>query len=66
VSELISKLAFSIDELVQSSGLGRTLIYEEINAGRLIVRKAGRRTIVRDEDARAWLASLPTLSEGGK
>ena len=62
MSELISKLAFSVDELAQSSGLGRTFIYEEINSGRLVVSKAGRRTLVLVENAKAWLNALPQLS----
>jgi hypothetical protein len=66
VPDSLTKLALSIPDLIEGSGLGRTFIYEEINAGRLIVRKAGRRTIVLDADARAWLASFPTLSPGGK
>jgi hypothetical protein len=53
------KLAFSISEFAEISGLGRTFIYEEINAKRLKVRKAGRRTIVLQDDALSYLQSLP-------
>jgi hypothetical protein len=54
------KLAHSIAQLVEVSGLGRSFIYEEIKAGRLVARKAGRRTLVLHEDAERWLGSLPT------
>jgi hypothetical protein len=54
------KLAFSIAELVEVSNLGRSFIYEEIKAGHLVARKAGRRTLVLHEDAESWLTSLPT------
>jgi hypothetical protein len=53
------KLAFSISEFAEISGLGRSFIYEEINARRLKVRKAGRRTIVLQGDALSYLHSLP-------
>ena len=38
------KLAHSIAEFAQLSGLGRSFLYEQIALGRLPVRKAGRRT----------------------
>jgi hypothetical protein len=55
------RLAYSIPRLAKLSDLSRSLIYEEINAGRLVARKAGRRTIVRRSDAFRWLRSLPTV-----
>jgi hypothetical protein len=62
VSEMrIEKLAYSIQELSKLSGLGRTFLYDEIKAGRLIVSKAGRRSIVLHGDAANWLAGLPKL-----
>lgn len=57
----VEKLAYSIQELCDLSGLGRTFLYEEIKAGRLIVTKAGRRSIVLQDDALGWLAGLPKL-----
>jgi hypothetical protein len=57
----IEKLAYSIQELSKLSGLGRTFLYEEIKVGRLIVSKAGRRSIVLHDDATNWLAGLPRL-----
>jgi hypothetical protein len=54
------KLAYTIPELVHESGAGRSKIYEEIAAGRLKVRKLGKRTLVLHGDAMAWLQSLPS------
>jgi excisionase family DNA binding protein len=54
------RLAYSIQDVTKVTGLGRSYIYEEIKAGRLIIRKAGRRSLVFDDDLKAWLASLPT------
>jgi predicted DNA-binding transcriptional regulator AlpA len=55
------KLAYSISDVVRISGLGRSFIYEEINAGRLKVKKAGRRTLALAADVEHWLSSLPEL-----
>jgi hypothetical protein len=62
MSEQIRRLAYSIQELCEMSGLGRTFLYEEINAGRLLVTKAGRRSIVLHDDALGWLEKLPKLT----
>ena len=56
-----AKLAYSVEEFGAVAGLGRTKLYAEIGAGRLRARKAGKRTIILAEDARAYLASLPEL-----
>jgi len=38
---------------------GRTKAYEEIASGRLKAIKLGSKTLIRREDAEAWLKSLP-------
>ena len=53
------KLTHSIDDVTKLTGVGRSFIYEAIKAGNLLVRKAGRRTLILDADLNAWLASLP-------
>jgi hypothetical protein len=53
------RLAHTIAEFVQLSGLSRSFIYEEIKAGRLIVRKAGRRSLILHDEGEAYLAQLP-------
>jgi excisionase family DNA binding protein len=52
------KLAYSVPELCLATSLGRSSIYEEIRRGRLRVTKVGARTVIRREDAIAWLQSL--------
>jgi excisionase family DNA binding protein len=59
------KLAYSIDDIANLVGVGRSLLFEEIKAGRLSVKKAGRRTLVTDADLRGWLSNLPAKSVGG-
>jgi excisionase family DNA binding protein len=53
--------AMSVDDFCQRYRIGRTKTYEEINAGRLKARKAGKRTIIAEEDAEEWLSNLPAL-----
>jgi excisionase family DNA binding protein len=53
--------AMSIDVFCDRYGLGRTLAYEEIKAGRLRARKVGRRTLIAEDDAEDWLKSLPPV-----
>ena len=53
------KLAHSIAEFAQLSGLGRSFLYEQIKSGHLPVRKAGRRTPILYDEGLAWLAKLP-------
>lgn len=56
------KLAYSIAEFAQMTGVGRSLLYEEITKGNLRVRKAGRRTLILQEDGQAWLSKLPVAA----
>jgi hypothetical protein len=56
-------LSYSIGRLAQETDVGRSSIYEEIGAQRLVARKIGRRTIVRRSDAIRWLRSLPILGQ---
>ena len=58
------KLAFSIEEVAELTGLGRTNVYANIASGRLIARKVGlRRTIVTASDLAAFISGLPTALE---
>jgi hypothetical protein len=54
-----SRLAYSIKRLANETDTSRTLIYEEIAAGRLLARKIHRRTIILRSDAIEWLRGLP-------
>ena len=53
--------AFSIPGFGQWADLGRSKIYEEIAAGRLVARKCGKRTIITWQDGQDYLNSLPTV-----
>ena len=67
-SESLTKLAFSIDETCAIAGVGRTFLYGEIGAGRLIARKARGtaskvrgRTLILRADLENWLSALPPM-----
>ena len=49
------KLAFSIPETQEIIGIGRSLLYREIAAGRLETRKIGRRTVITRQAIEAFL-----------
>ncbi len=54
----------SIDEFCESIGCGRTFVYGEINAGRLIAHKFGRLTKILPSSREAWLKNLPKIDVG--
>jgi len=55
------RLAYRVEDFAFAAGIGRTTVYAEIAAGRLKARKVGKRTLILDEDGRAFLSSLPEL-----
>lgn len=57
--------AMSIDDFCRWAGIGRSLAYTEIAAGRLRTTKVGRRTLVTAEAASTWLAALPDGNDTG-
>jgi len=57
--DIFPKQALSISEFCKQFSVGRTKVYSEISAGRLAVKKVGRRTIITAQAAESWLASLP-------
>lgn len=58
---LDTALAWSVDQFADIAGLGRSFVYEELRAGRLKGRKAGRRTLILAEEGQEFLQALPTL-----
>jgi excisionase family DNA binding protein len=52
----IQKLAWSIDEASQLTGLSKGYYRKIIKAGELKIARAGRRVLILDVDLREWLA----------
>ena len=53
------KLSYSINDACDEINCGRTKIYQEIAAGKIKVRKLGKRSIILADDLQAYLNSLP-------
>lgn len=60
VSELQPE-GLSVAEACRIAGLGRTAVYEAISDGRLLARKAGKRTIILRSELQQFLTALPVL-----
>lgn len=56
----------SVDDTRRQLNLGRTAFYKLVSTGRLRVVKLGRRTLVRDEDLREFVAGLTDQSEAAQ
>ncbi|WP_454619041.1 helix-turn-helix domain-containing protein [Bradyrhizobium cenepequi] len=54
--------AMTIPEFCRWARLGRTAVYREIKSGRLVLRKAGAKSLILVADAERWLGALPTAS----
>jgi excisionase family DNA binding protein len=50
------KLAYSIEEIADQTSLSKAYLRGDIRAGRLRVRRFGRRIVILAEDLRAYLA----------
>jgi excisionase family DNA binding protein len=53
---LTERLAYSVDEAAQITGLSRDLLYEQMRTGRLGYVKVGRRRIITRQHLDAFLA----------
>jgi excisionase family DNA binding protein len=52
----VERLAYSVDEVVQITGLSRDLLYDQMRSGRLGYIKVGRRRIITRQHLDAFLA----------
>lgn len=48
------RVCVSVDEARHMLGLGLTRFYAEVKAGRIVLVKAGRRSLVTVDEIRAW------------
>ena len=56
------KRLLTVPEATFGYGLGRSKFYQEVAAGRIRLRKCGRRTLVSTDDMEAWAAGLPIVN----
>jgi excisionase family DNA binding protein len=52
----LPRLAWGLSEVSECTGLSVAFLRAEVRAGRLPVRRFGRRVLVRDEDLKAYLS----------
>jgi excisionase family DNA binding protein len=55
----MEQFAYSPRQAAERLGVSRSLIYDEMRAGRLRALKVGRRTVILATDIEAYLAGLP-------
>lgn len=48
-------LAYTVSDFARVASVGKTTIYEEIAAGRLVAAKVGAKTLIPAERGREWL-----------
>lgn len=49
------RVNWSVNEFCKAHGIGRTLFYEEVSRGEIVVIKVGSRTLIPADNARDWL-----------
>jgi excisionase family DNA binding protein len=54
--------AMTVDEFCGWARIGRSKFYQEVQEGRIRLRKIGRKSVVIRTDAEAWLCSLPATA----
>jgi len=52
------RIAYGVPDFCRLAGIGRSMLYEEIKAGRLKIVKCGRRTLIPADEGKAWLRRL--------
>lgn len=55
----MQKSAYTINEAVNEIGIGRSKLYGEIKAGKITVRKIGRKSVILSNEIQRYLECLP-------
>lgn len=58
---MADKLAYTIAEAVEATGLSDDTLYRKHQAGEITMRKAGRRTLINAADLQRLIDNLPPL-----
>lgn len=53
--------ALTVKQFCSRYGIGQTKFYEEVSEGRIEARRSGRRVLVPQDAADAWLKALPKI-----
>ena len=58
----MTKIAVTIPQALEMSGIGRTTLYEVFKTGAIKPRKQGKRTLILVKDLENYLNSLPVAA----
>lgn len=58
----MTKIAVTIPEAIEMSGLGRTSLYAIIKTGQISPRKYGKRTLIMVDELDKYIRSLPVAA----
>lgn len=61
----IEPLAYTVDEAVRATRVGRHRLYQAVRAGELRVVRVGRRIVVPVDELRVWLTRLSQTDTNG-
>lgn len=64
--QLAERLAYSVDEVAQITGLSRDLLYDQMRTGQLGYIKVGRRRIIIRQHLEAFLTTQPRAASGSQ
>jgi hypothetical protein len=56
----MTKLAVSVPEAVEMTGIGRSSLYTLFREGKITRRKQGKRSLILVDELRRYVESLPT------
>jgi hypothetical protein len=60
----VNQKAYTVNQFIDAHNLGRTKTYEEIDSGRLVTYKVGRRRFISDRAADEWQRRLEAETNG--
>ncbi len=60
---MTARLTYTIPQVCEAVNTSRSLLYQEIQAGRLRILKIGRKTLVTDAALRAWVDLLESNTQ---
>jgi excisionase family DNA binding protein len=61
---VVERRFLSVEECIEITGLGRTLVWQLIRSGEIKALRVGRRVVVPVTALDAWERSLPTVKAG--
>lgn len=53
-------IAYAIEDAPAAVGVSRTRIFDAVRDGEMTARKAGKATIIENNELKRWVKSLPT------